>query len=258
MSSLSTVENPPGFVVRTEARKAAFDNGFRIDRGEKDGWVNFGSTTAQGQVFIAGGGRDGPWYLALDHAGVIAELGGARSGILGPGLARYEFMTLAELYAAISDAWRLGVSLPDAPLVRFERKTRDLPRSTEAERLAVQRIGQDIFRDALMKYWQGRCPLTGITEPELLRASHIVSWADCESDAQRLDAHNGLLLSALWDAAFDKGLVSFADDGKALFSPDLGDRSLAALNAAASPALVGLTSEHRQNLAWHRAHHDFP
>src|SRR3977135_1680410 len=69
-----------------------------------------------------------------------------------------------------------------------------------------------IFRDALMDYWGGRCPLTGITEPALLRASHIVPWAECD-DAQRLDVHNGLLLSALWDAAFDAGLISFADDG---------------------------------------------
>ena len=74
---------------------------------------------------------------------------------------------------------------------------------TEAERLVIQRIGQDVFRDALMAYWGGRCPLTGITEPGLLRASHIVPWADC-TDAQRLDVHNGLLLSALWDAAFDR------------------------------------------------------
>jgi predicted restriction endonuclease len=70
-----------------------------------------------------------------------------------------------------------------------------------------------------MDYWEGRCPITGITDPALLRASHIVAWAECD-DAQRLDVHNGLLLSALWDAAFDTGLVSFADDGTVRASPD--------------------------------------
>jgi hypothetical protein len=65
----------------------------------------------------------------------------------------------------------------------------------------LQRIGQDIFRDRLMNYWQRRYPLTGISDPVLLRASHIIPWADCQSDAERLDVHNGLLLSALWDAA---------------------------------------------------------
>jgi predicted restriction endonuclease len=73
-----------------------------------------------------------------------------------------------------------------------------------------------------MDYWGGRCALTGITEPVLLRASHIVPWADC-NDEQRLDVHNGLLLSAFWDAAFDKGLVSFDDNGRPLPSPKLSD-----------------------------------
>ena len=82
----------------------------------------------------------------------------------------------------------------------------DLPGTTEAERLVVLRIGQNIFRASLMDYWQGRCPLTGISDRPLLRASHTVPWSECESDAERLDVHNGLLLSALWDAAFDRAL----------------------------------------------------
>jgi hypothetical protein len=74
---------------------------------------------------------------------------------------------------------------------------------------------------ALLEYWDGRCAVTGISDPALLRASHIVSWATCASDAQRLDVNNGLLLSALWDAAFDTGLVSFDEMGAALIRPDV-------------------------------------
>lgn len=149
-------------------------------------------------------------------------------------------------------AYKLAVSLPDAPLDRFKAKTTNLPSTTEAERLVIQRIGQNVFRDALMDYWGGRCPLTGITEPALLRASHIVPWADC-SDQQRLDVHNGLLLSALWDAAFDKGLVGFADDGTVLVSARIGEAARQALGADAAPAIRGLRDEHRANLAIHRA-----
>jgi HNH endonuclease len=54
-------------------------------------------------------------------------------------------------------------------------------------------------------YWKNTCPITGITDSALLRASHIIPWARCESDAERMDVHNGLLLSSLWDAAFDQG-----------------------------------------------------
>jgi putative restriction endonuclease len=60
-----------------------------------------------------------------------------------------------------------------------------------------------------MEYWGGRCPITGLEQPELLRASHIKPWADCATDAERLDVFNGLLLGAHIDAAFDSALISF-------------------------------------------------
>ena len=140
-------------------------------------------------------------------------------------------------------------SLPDAPLREFEQRVADLPRTTEAERLVVQRIGQDIFRSRLMDYWQGSCPLTGITDAALLRASHIIPWAECESDAERLDVHNGLLLSALWDAAFDRALATFDDQGRPEFSPSLSEQARGELRWI-SP--ISLTDEHRRRLVRHR------
>ena len=97
--------------------------------------------------------------------------------------------------------------------------------------------------------------LTGITDPALLRASHIIPWSDC-SDEQRLDVHNGLLLSALWDTAFDCGLVSFADDGTVLASPQLSQRARAALDlgkashrsARRTPGKLGASSGSRRLL----------
>ncbi len=158
------------------------------------------------------------------------------------------------LHEAVGRVYKLAMSLPEAPLLRFRAKTTGLPQTTEAERLVVQRIGQDVFRDALMDYWGGRCPLTGITEPALLRASHIVPWAECD-DARRLNIHNGLLLSALWDAAFDRGLVSFADDGTVLVSSQLSDNARKALGIGSVPLLRGLRPAHCENLAVHRARH---
>jgi hypothetical protein len=247
-------EDPPGFVVRTEAQKAAFDNGYRLERGVAGGWLRYGSTTAAGEIWIAGASIHGPWLLSLDHAGVAAELADLPAApVAGPGLATFLFDSLAELHAALDRVYRLSVSLPDAPLRRFQAATAALPRTTEAERLVLQRVGQDIFRAALLDYWGGRCPLTGITDTVLLRASHIVPWARCDSDAQRLDVHNGLLLAAHWDAAFDAGLITFADDGTALASSRLSAPARAALRLDAVPLLTGLTEQHRANLAWHRA-----
>jgi hypothetical protein len=245
-----TIESPQSFVIREECQKAASQNGFRRMLGEKVGWAAFGSTTARGVIYLTANSIHGPWFLALEHAGVIAELAlPAAAAISGPGQTRYAFNTLGKLYAALDRIYALGISLPDAPLREFELRIADLPRTTEAERLAVQRIGQDIFRTRLMDYWQSRCPLTGISDPALLRASHIIPWAECESDAERLDIHNGLLLSALWDAAFDRALVTFNNDGKPEFSPELSDQARAELRWNVP---ISLTDEHRYRLARHR------
>jgi hypothetical protein len=68
-------KDPPGFVVRTEAQKAAWDNGFRLERGvERGGWLRYGSTTAPGEIWIAGVPSRGPWLLSINHPGVAAEL----------------------------------------------------------------------------------------------------------------------------------------------------------------------------------------
>jgi predicted restriction endonuclease len=147
--------------------------------------------------------------------------------------------------------------LPDAPLEQFRVATKNMPQTTEAECLAVRRVGQTLFRQALLEYWSGRCPLTGITDEALLRASHIVAWADCETDALRLDVHNGLLLSALWDAVFDAGLISFADNGEVLVAPQLSSSAQAALGLQTQKHISGLTDAHRGNLARHRAKYAF-
>jgi hypothetical protein len=244
------IETPQSFGTQQECDKATWQNGFRRKLGEDNGWAAFGSTTVPGTVHIAASGMKGPWFLALDHLGVIEELDITHADLPGPGETRYEFEALGQLYATLSRVYRLSASLPDAPLVEFRAKTKTLPKTTEAERLHIQRIGQDIFRASLAEYWQSRCPLTGITDPALLRASHIIPWKDCETDAERLDVHNGLLLSALWDAAFDRGLVTFDDDGRPVFSPKLSEAARAALQWQAP---IQLTGKHCARLAWHRS-----
>ncbi|MCS3479367.1 hypothetical protein M2212_006213 [Bradyrhizobium elkanii] len=244
-----TIEVPQSFVVREECQKAASQNGFRRVLGEEAGWAAFGSTTAKGSIFVAATSSSGPWFLALDHIDAIQELGLPTADVPGPGHARYCFDTLRALYAVLHRVYELGVSLPDAPFREFQLRVADLPRTTEAERLVVQRIGQDIFRARLMDYWQGRCPLTGISDPALLRASHIIPWSECENDGERLDVHNGLLLSALWDAAFDRALVTFDDEGAPELSPSLGEAARVELRWRWP---IALTDQHRRRLARHR------
>ncbi|KZK81218.1 hypothetical protein PsAD13_04167 [Pseudovibrio sp. Ad13] len=246
---MTRLEVVKSFVSQQECDKAAFQNGFRRSHGESEGWYHYTSTTAQGAIWLALEAAGG-WLIAMDHAGVITEIDLDASDVEGPGLARFCFDTLAELYEVMPRIYSLAVSLPDAPLQEYQRRTRGLPKTTEAERLVVQRIGQDIFRERLIDYWQGRCPLTGITDLSLLKASHIKPWRDCDSDEERLDVHNGLLLSALWDAAFDDRLLTFDKDGQVKLSALISTEAKTCLGTA--DIRLPLTDRHQEYMKHHR------
>ena len=244
------IESPQSFVTRQECDKIAFQGGYRREKDETGGWRRYESTTALGQIWLASTGKD-DWFIAIDHHGIKNEIAVEPCAMDGPGIVRYQFNTLAELYVFLPRVYALGVSLPDAPLQEFIKKTEQLPKTTEAERLVVQRIGQNIFRDRLMNYWQGQCPLTGISDKALLRSSHIKAWKDCKTDVERLDVYNGLLLSALWDAAFDRGLATFNIQGQPEFSPELSGQGRFELRWE-DP--IPLTENHQKWLKWHRKH----
>ena len=127
--------------------------------------------------------------------------------------------------------------------------------ATEVQRLQNCRIGQSSFRHRLEARWKATCPTTGISDRELLRASHVVPWNRCESAEERASVDNGLLLSALWDAAFDKGLVAFDDDGTAMFAARIEHRAEHTLRQAERLTLPFLTMPLRQRLDRHRALH---
>lgn len=245
-----SIENPPLFSTQTEATKVAADNGYRLLRGITGGWLRFGSTTAPCDVFIAYT-IIGEWLLSIEHTGVAREF--PESTLSGPGAKTIASKTLYDLHQALDRTYRLSISLPTVPLLTFEHDTADLPRTTEAERLVVMRVGQEIFRKALMGYWNGTCPLTGITDPALLRASHIVPWAECETDSLRLDVYNGFLLSSLWDSAFDAGLITFSIEGRPIAAPTLSASASRALRLEESPILKGITNAHELMLVRHRA-----
>ena len=184
----------------------------------------------------------------------MAGLGAASTDLLPSGAAgALGVSDIAALHRLLRRAFQLSRTLPDGLLHVFESETANLPRTTEAERLVVQRIGQDIFRRGLLEYWDGRCAITGLDVPELLRASHIKPWADCDTDAERLDVFNGLLLAPHLDAAFDSGFITVGEDGAVVISDALpsGARSAFGLNGPLK--IHGLHRAHERYLPWHRS-----
>ena len=81
------------------------------------------------------------------------------------------------------------------------------------------RVNQDYFRTIVMANYTNGCSITGISIPELLIASHIKPWSYDEKN--RLNPSNGICLSATFDKAFDKGLITIDKDFNVIFSSKL-------------------------------------
>ena len=103
---------------------------------------------------------------------------------------------------------------------------------TQRKQVISARVGQGHYRRTLIELWQGKCSVTGYSDTRLLIASHIKPWA-VSSNSERLDPHNGLLLTPNLDKAFDSGLISFdpREDGRILLSPLLKDPNLLGISA---------------------------
>lgn len=242
-------------VQRSLLEKVAQDNGFDVPGDATDVWLAFTSTQVPLKLWLGVVGER--WCVAFSQPGVAADLAALSVDTNTPApsgaVAARQVGDLTQLHRVVRRAYQLSATLPDELLREFERKTKDLPRTTEVERLVVQRVGQDVFREGLMRYWEGRCAVTGLTEPELLRASHIRPWSKCDTDHDRLNVFNGLLLAVHLDAAFDRGFITFDDVGMVMLSPRLSAEDAARLGLRSDLRVQRLESAHRQALAWHRA-----
>ncbi len=114
-------------------------------------------------------------------------------------------------------ALNIAPSVPDGFV--YDAKSQD---GKERLQTIKTRIGQRTFRDVVLGIYQNRCCLTGIDLPEVNRASHIVGWA--ERVESRMDPRNGLCLSATYDAAFDRKLITFDDDYRLVLSKTISER----------------------------------
>lgn len=81
------------------------------------------------------------------------------------------------------------------------------------------RVNQNVFRQIVVANYSGKCAITGIDLQELLFASHIIPWS--KNEEERLNPENGICLSALYDKAFDKGLIAVNESYHILISDKL-------------------------------------
>jgi len=119
--------------------------------------------------------------------------------------------------AAVVTAIKNGRKVSDelVSFFKIDKEGNDIEVATRA------RLGQSYFRKMVLANYGNKCCVTGLNIPQTLRASHIVAWA--EDKKNRMNPENGLCLSATYDAAFDKHLISFDDDYRMIVSKEIRD-----------------------------------
>lgn len=243
---------------RTLIEKAGYDNGWEVVVDSQPGGVILASALHNSQARVTAS-ESSRWKLELPIGLLTTELNREtpQHEPQGP----FHVNNDSELGSLLNRAGKLARSLPNLPEQRFNKAVQKALSETgitktEIERMVRQRVGQDIFRESLMDYWGGACAVTGIDVPELLRASHIKPWTKCDSDAERLNVFNGLLLSAHLDALFDRHLMTFDEGGSAIFSPRIKPETISALGINETSKLKWITPEHEAFLKLHRQEFD--
>lgn len=237
--------------------KAGYDNGWEYVFERAPDRLILGSARHSARVIITPGAHDPSWILEFSQGIAIAELKHSLP-VIFLSENRLEAWSLDLLAALLHRAYDLAIAIPGNPLAAYETAVSaaldDDPtiRGTEREALVRQRIGQDLYRTRLMRYWNGCCAVTGCEVPEVLRASHAKPWVDCTSDAERLDVYNGFLLRADYDALFDSGLISFSASGDLLCSPRLSSSQRRELGLDQPHSLRKVAPSHEWYLVWHR------
>lgn len=155
------------------------------------------------------------------------------------------------LVDAHSFAWVLARQMKDASALANVSEYTALPES-ERRAVGLARVGQGEFRRSLIRYWQ-RCSVTGVAGEGFLTASHIRPWSGATT-ADRLNPFNGFLLSPALNACFDKGYVTFDDEGMIVLSEELGSDDATLMGIHSAMKLARVDDRHRPFLAHHREH----
>jgi putative restriction endonuclease len=161
----------------------------------------------------------------------------------------------------VAESWVDADSADDRPMrdvaawedhVRLSIELDSTLPETERQAVIQARRGQGIFRQRV-SILERRCRITGVANPEHLRASHCKPWRD-SSNEERLDGENGLLLTPSIDHLFDRGFIGFEGTGALLISPVAHAPSLQRMGVSTGePINVGAFAEgQRRYLEWHQ------
>jgi hypothetical protein len=124
--------------------------------------------------------------------------------------------------------------------------------STTRQSLIHARIGQGLFKERVARI-EHACRITFVDNPAHLIGSHIKPWRESTNE-ERLHGANGLLLTPTADHLFDRGFISFEDNGEVLVSPvvDVVSLKRMGLDPQRPPPPVPFNTDQKHFLAHHR------
>jgi putative restriction endonuclease len=125
------------------------------------------------------------------------------------------------------------------------------PDVTSRTGLVTSRVGQGEYRRRILKRWNYQCAVTKCSIKEILIASHIVPWKD-SNNRERMDVDNGILLSPVYDALFDKHFISFNKAGKIILSKSLSHTELSKFGITGHESISNLSAGNHRYLEVHR------
>ncbi len=125
------------------------------------------------------------------------------------------------------------------------------PNETERVGLVTSRVGQGAYRKRIIHRWEYKCAVTEFDKLDILIASHIKPWTD-SNDNERLDVHNGLLLSPTYDALFDRHLISFENNGNIILSDKIEHQAFEKISVTGREKIKKLSQFNFSYLENHR------
>lgn len=120
---------------------------------------------------------------------------------------------------------------------------------TEKTSIVQSRVGQGLFRNGLIRYWNG-CAVSGFDITEILVASHIKPWRVSDNN-ERLDIFNGLLLLPNYDKLFDLGYITFKQNGDMVCSKLLPNDERKIIGINQPKHLLRIDERHKPYLNYH-------
>ena len=179
-----------------------------------------------------GNGNQGVYLAAVSDSlanALLALLGSEAQSVVA----------LANKAGHLSDSHAISNLLADGDL-----------NATQRSQIIQARIGQGLFRSRVAEV-ELSCRVTGIQDERFLIASHIKPWSK-SNNIERLDGNNGLLLTPHIDRLFDKGYLTFEDDGRVRISQLLPEQVRLAWVSRIDGSMKQLSQEQRPYMEYHR------